>query len=225
MNSATPELCTRSERDSQQPRRDLELRPTPTIVVPQARPRRDEERDDLDQQVRAHDGSHTLREDPSIAREAPPNCTRSSDTPGNRKCSAPIITGAVVRTVTKKRLTTESLNTTCNTGTGRYRLSGNHLTFSDVAYAVAACSDIPASIERSVKAVITDGVVQFEIEASHLTLRSTAGISAWAPIACRRRRSAAPGSWPRLYSVEITASFTMDKDSPTESPAARVEGA
>jgi heat shock protein HslJ len=72
------------------------------------------------------------------------------------------------------------IDTTCNTGRGRYSVRGNRLTLSGVEYTEEGC-DV-AALEAKVQAVLRDGTLSFEIEASLLTLmHGDVGLMARAP--------------------------------------------
>jgi len=74
------------------------------------------------------------------------------------------------------------IDTTCNTGSGRYSTSGDQLTLSDVAYTDKACSGAAASIDAEVQAFLNNGTFGFQIEAARLTLRrGDSGLSATTP--------------------------------------------
>ncbi|MBN1654232.1 MAG: META domain-containing protein [Deltaproteobacteria bacterium] len=75
-----------------------------------------------------------------------------------------------------------SVDTTCNTSTGRYSVAGGELTLSEMAYTEVACSGSSAIADEKVQAVMRDGTLSFEIEAARLTLmRGDLGLSAGTP--------------------------------------------
>jgi heat shock protein HslJ len=72
------------------------------------------------------------------------------------------------------------VDTTCNTGGGQYSVRGDRLTLTGMAYTEEGCA--AASLEAKVQAVLRDGTLSFEIEASRLTLmHGNVGLSARAP--------------------------------------------
>lgn len=72
------------------------------------------------------------------------------------------------------------VDTGCNQGQGRYRVEGDRITLSDLAYTEEAC-DRP-TLEEKVQAVLSDGALTFEIEAQQLRLmRGTVGLHLDAP--------------------------------------------
>lgn len=71
------------------------------------------------------------------------------------------------------------IDTTCNTGTGKYAVSRETLTLSDVEYTLQACSGPAAFVEAHVQKVIADGTMKFAIEARRLTIeRGSVGVGA-----------------------------------------------
>jgi len=74
------------------------------------------------------------------------------------------------------------VDTTCNTGSGRYQVAANQLTLTNVTYTEKACSGASASADSAVQEVLRDGTLTFSIEAHRLTLlRGNVGLSAIAP--------------------------------------------
>jgi heat shock protein HslJ len=70
--------------------------------------------------------------------------------------------------------------TTCNTGGGQYTASGNTLQLEAIAYTEEGCNETgSASAEQHIQEVLTEGEVQFEIDAARLTLsRGDVGLMA-----------------------------------------------
>lgn len=73
-----------------------------------------------------------------------------------------------------------AVDTGCNQGHGRYRVDGDRITLSELAYTEEACA-LPV-LEAKLQAVLSDGVLQFEIEAQQLRImRGTIGLHLNAP--------------------------------------------
>lgn len=72
------------------------------------------------------------------------------------------------------------VDTSCNTGGGRYVVDGSTLTLTELAYTEAGC-DLPI-IESQIQAVLSDGTLTFAIEANRLSLdRGDVGLRATTP--------------------------------------------
>jgi len=72
------------------------------------------------------------------------------------------------------------VDTSCNTGGGRYAVDGNTLTLTELAYTEAGC-DVPV-IEGRIQAVLSDGTLSFSIDANRLSLdRGDIGLRATTP--------------------------------------------
>ncbi|HKP55284.1 MAG TPA: META domain-containing protein [Polyangiales bacterium] len=73
------------------------------------------------------------------------------------------------------------VDTTCNTGSGRYQVDGARITLEDVSYTEVACSGASGSVETHIQAVLRDGTLMFEIDAARLRLeRGSKGLGALA---------------------------------------------
>jgi heat shock protein HslJ len=71
------------------------------------------------------------------------------------------------------------VDTTCNTGTGRYEADGEELVLSSVTYTAASCSGASAAADAHIQKVLRDGMLTHEIEADRLRLmRGSVGLSA-----------------------------------------------
>jgi len=72
------------------------------------------------------------------------------------------------------------VDTTCNQGQGRYLVDGDRVTLSELAYTEEGCA-LPL-LEDKLQAVLSDGVLQFEIKARQLKLtRGAIGLNLLAP--------------------------------------------
>jgi heat shock protein HslJ len=72
------------------------------------------------------------------------------------------------------------VDTGCNRAEGRYQLDGDRITLSGLAYSEEGCA-LPL-LEDKVQAVLSDGVLEFQIESQRLTLtRGTSGLLLDAP--------------------------------------------
>ena len=71
------------------------------------------------------------------------------------------------------------VDTSCNTGSGRYQVDGERVTLDDVSYTDAACSGASAQADTHIQAVLRDGTLTFEIDAARLRLdRGSKGLAA-----------------------------------------------
>lgn len=72
------------------------------------------------------------------------------------------------------------VESTCNTSDGNYVVSGDRITFSNIAFTDAACSNPAASaVEQHLQKVIANGTVTFSIDARRLEIkRGDVGLSA-----------------------------------------------
>lgn len=76
---------------------------------------------------------------------------------------------------------TLQVDTTCNTGSGRYSVAGDQLTLTPVSYTLRACSGA-SDVDDQVQVLLREGTLTFEIEATRLTLRrGDSGLSARGP--------------------------------------------
>lgn len=77
---------------------------------------------------------------------------------------------------------TFQVGTGCNAGAGKYRVTGDVLTLSDVSFDEAACADNAGESDRLIKALFGGGRLAFVTDARRLTLKAeTAGLSATTP--------------------------------------------
>jgi heat shock protein HslJ len=75
-----------------------------------------------------------------------------------------------------------TVDTTCNTGSGSYRVADDQLTLSNVTYTDAACAGPAMFAETELQRVLGNGTLTFGIEAARLTLmRGELGIAAITP--------------------------------------------
>jgi heat shock protein HslJ len=71
------------------------------------------------------------------------------------------------------------VDTTCNTGAGRYTADGGQLVLSSVTYTAASCSGASAAADSHIQKVLRAGMLSYEIEADRLKLtRGSVGLSA-----------------------------------------------
>jgi heat shock protein HslJ len=72
------------------------------------------------------------------------------------------------------------VETGCNTGVGKFKVSGGDLTLSDMSFTESKCQDTAASrLIEHLTEVLADGIVTYSIEAARLTLkRGQVGIMA-----------------------------------------------
>lgn len=71
------------------------------------------------------------------------------------------------------------VDTTCNTGGGRYKVDGERIMLSDMSYTDAACGGGSGAADAGMQAVLRDGTVTFQIQAARLTiLRGNVGLAA-----------------------------------------------
>lgn len=59
----------------------------------------------------------------------------------------------------------------CNSGTGRFEVDGGLLELSGLAYTEMDCEGLPPGVDEHVQAVMSAGLLTYEIEAARLTLR------------------------------------------------------
>lgn len=72
------------------------------------------------------------------------------------------------------------VNTSCNESDGRYAVSGDTLTLTEIAYTERGCN--AAIVETQVQAVLGNGTLRFSIEANRLSLdRDDIGLRATTP--------------------------------------------
>jgi heat shock protein HslJ len=67
---------------------------------------------------------------------------------------------------------TVHVDTTCNTGTGRYSVLGDQLTLIDVSYTTTDCGEENTQLDTHIRGVFTDGALTFDIYASRLHVMS-----------------------------------------------------
>jgi heat shock protein HslJ len=80
------------------------------------------------------------------------------------------------------------VDTTCNTGTGRYTMEGDTLTLTEVSYTRTACAEASAQLDAHIRKVIKNGTLTFAIYASRLHLqRGTVGLFALKKTALQSR--------------------------------------